>query len=119
MSSKELCAVQEPGLTRLSKKSNFGIFAEKRLLKTKDLSATIFSERTFRPPKQINDDVNMPWAVALTWELVKSALPASTKKATLSQFDRVFGLRLAEWQPVEAVVPMALGAGAVAAASAC
>jgi cysteinyl-tRNA synthetase len=57
---------------------------------------------------QINDDLNMPRAVALTWELVKSALPAATKKATLLQFDRVFGLRLAEWQPVEAVVPDAI-----------
>jgi cysteinyl-tRNA synthetase len=58
--------------------------------------------------EQINDDLNMPRAVALTWELVKSALPASTKKATLVQFDRVLGLRLAEWQPVEDVVPDAI-----------
>jgi cysteinyl-tRNA synthetase len=57
---------------------------------------------------QINDDLNMPRAVALTWELAKSALPASTKKATLVRFDHVFGLRLAEWQPVEAVVPEAI-----------
>jgi cysteinyl-tRNA synthetase len=58
--------------------------------------------------EQINDDLNMPRAVALTWELVKSELPASTKKATLLQFDRVLGLRLAEWQAVEAVVPDAI-----------
>ena len=36
---------------------------------------------------QINDDLNMPRAVALTWELVKSDLPASAKKATLLEFD--------------------------------
>ncbi len=53
----------------------------------------------------INDDLNMPRAVALTWDLVKSDLPASTKKATLLQFDRVLGLRLAEWQPKEDVIP--------------
>jgi cysteinyl-tRNA synthetase len=58
--------------------------------------------------EQVNDDLNMPRAVALTWELVKSALPAATKKATLLQFDRVFGLRLAEWHPVEATVPDAI-----------
>ena len=57
---------------------------------------------------QVNDDLNMPRALALTWELVKSALPAATKKATLLQFDRVFGLRLAEWHPGEAVVPEAI-----------
>jgi cysteinyl-tRNA synthetase len=54
---------------------------------------------------QINDDLNMPRAVALTWELVKSDLPPPTKKATLLQFDRVLGLRLAEWPPAETVVP--------------
>jgi len=55
--------------------------------------------------EQINDDLNMPRAVALAWELVKSDLPAPAKKATLLQFDQVFGLRLAEWQPAEEVVP--------------
>jgi cysteinyl-tRNA synthetase len=55
--------------------------------------------------ERINEDLNMPRAVALTWELVKSALPAATKKATLLQFDHVFGLRLAAWQPAEEVVP--------------
>jgi cysteinyl-tRNA synthetase len=55
--------------------------------------------------EQINDDLNMPRALAVTWELMKSELPPSTKKATLLQLDRVLGLRLAEWQPAEAVVP--------------
>ena len=53
----------------------------------------------------INDDLNMPRALALTWELVKSELPNTTKKATLLHFDQVLGLRLAEWEPVEEVVP--------------
>jgi cysteinyl-tRNA synthetase len=59
---------------------------------------------------QVNDELNMPRAVALTWELVRSALPAATKKATLVQFDRVFGLRLAEWHPGDAAVPEAIWA---------
>jgi cysteinyl-tRNA synthetase len=54
---------------------------------------------------QVNDDLNMPRAVAVTWELVKSDLPPATKKATLLVFDRVLGLRLAEWQPAEEKVP--------------
>ena len=54
---------------------------------------------------QINDDLNAPRALAVTWELVKSDLPAPTKKATLLHFDKVLGLRLAEWQPVDEVVP--------------
>ncbi len=51
--------------------------------------------------KSVNDDLNMPVAVALAWELIKSSLPASTKKATILEFDRIYGLRLAEWKPKE------------------
>jgi cysteinyl-tRNA synthetase len=61
-----------------------------------------FNERFAEP---VNDDLNMPRAMAVVWELVKSDLPAPVKKATLLEFDRVLGLRLAEWQPEEAAVP--------------
>ena len=60
--------------------------------------------------EQINDDLNLPRAVAVTWDLVKSDLSAATKKATLLQFDRVLGLRLTKWQPTEEGVPEALKA---------
>jgi cysteinyl-tRNA synthetase len=53
----------------------------------------------------INDDLNMPRAMALTWELVKSDLPASVKKATILSFDQVLGLQLAEWRPAEETIP--------------
>jgi len=53
----------------------------------------------------VNDDLNTPRALALTWELVRCDLSASIKKATLCQFDRVLGLRLAEWEPPQVVVP--------------
>ena len=53
----------------------------------------------------VNDDLNMPRAMALTWELVKSDLPASTKKATILFFDQVLGLRLGEWEPKEDIIP--------------
>jgi cysteinyl-tRNA synthetase len=49
--------------------------------------------------------LNMPRAVAVMWDLVKSELPPSAKKATLLEFDRVLGLRLADWQPVAEIVP--------------
>ena len=55
--------------------------------------------------ENVNDDLNMPRAVALAWDLAKSDLPASTKKATLLEFDKIMGLRLAEWEPKEEVVP--------------
>jgi cysteinyl-tRNA synthetase len=53
----------------------------------------------------VNDDLNMPRAMALTWELARSNLPASTKRATLCEFDRVLGLRLAEWRPPQEDIP--------------
>ncbi len=55
--------------------------------------------------EQINDDLNMPRAMAVTWELVKSDLPPSVKKATLLVFDYVLGLRLGEWKPTEVDIP--------------
>ncbi len=53
----------------------------------------------------VNDDLNMPRALAITWELVKSDLPAPTKKATILVFDTVLGLGFGEWQPAEEEIP--------------
>ena len=58
--------------------------------------------------EQINDDLNLPRAIAVTWDLVKSHFSAATKKATLLQFDRVLRLRLVDWQPTQEVVPDAI-----------
>jgi len=55
--------------------------------------------------EQINDDLNMPRALAVTWDLVKSDLPPATKKATLVEFDKILGLRLADWKPTEESAP--------------
>lgn len=49
--------------------------------------------------EQVNNDLNTPMALALAWEVVKGDLPDDVKKATLAEFDQVFGLRLAGWQP--------------------
>ena len=54
----------------------------------------------------VNNDLNMPRALSVTWDLVRSDLPAGLKKATITRFDEVLGLRLAEWQPEEAAVPV-------------
>lgn len=53
----------------------------------------------------INEDLNTPKALALTWELAKSDLSPSSKKATLLHFDEVFGLQLSEWSPDSAEIP--------------
>jgi cysteinyl-tRNA synthetase len=44
----------------------------------------------------INDDLDMPRALALAWELIKdSSVTDADKKMTLLDFDKVFGLNLA------------------------
>jgi cysteinyl-tRNA synthetase len=53
----------------------------------------------------LNDDLNMPKALAVTWDLVKSNLPPAVKKATILEMDHILGLRLGEWQPSEDEVP--------------
>jgi len=53
----------------------------------------------------INDDLDMPGALALVWELVKSDLPSKIKKATLLRFDRVLGLGLDKVKKKKAQVP--------------
>jgi cysteinyl-tRNA synthetase len=55
--------------------------------------------------QEVNDDLNMPRALALTWDLVRSELPPARRKATLLQFDRVLGLDLASWQPPQVQAP--------------
>ena len=53
----------------------------------------------------VNDDLNLPRALALTWDLVKSDLEDGSKKATLLAFDQIFGLDIAEWQPELVEIP--------------
>jgi len=53
----------------------------------------------------INDDLNLPRAVALAWDVLRGDLPAPVKKGTLLEFDKVFGLRLGEWKPKEEEIP--------------
>jgi len=67
--------------------------------------ATLNEDFMERFAAAVNDDLNLPRAVALAWDLLKSSLPAGVKKATILQFDRVLGLRLAEWAPKEEEIP--------------
>ncbi len=67
---------------------------------------------------EINDDLNTARALALAWEVLRGELPPSVKKATLLDFDRVFGLGLAAWRPKQETVPEAVSAIAAARAAA-
>ncbi|MEK7511769.1 MAG: cysteine--tRNA ligase, partial [Patescibacteria group bacterium] len=48
---------------------------------------------------------SMPQAVALAWEVFKSELVDNDKRATLIEFDKVFGLNLTELKEEVDVAP--------------
>ena len=58
----------------------------------------------------INDDLNVPRALALAWEALRGDLPPAVKRATLVAFDRIFGLDLAAWVPKLESIPDAVRA---------
>jgi len=53
----------------------------------------------------VNNDLNMPQALAITWDLIRSPLNPSSKKATVMAFDGILGLGLAEWKPERQIIP--------------
>ncbi len=53
----------------------------------------------------VNDDLNVPRALALAWEVLRGDVAPAIKRATLARFDHVFGLALAGWRPKEETVP--------------
>ena len=67
---------------------------------------------------EINDDLNIPRALAIAWELLRGEVEPATRKATLAAFDRVFGLGLASWQPKQETIPETVQALAAARAAA-
>ena len=67
---------------------------------------------------EVNDDLNVPRALAVAWEVLRGDLPPAVKRATLLRFDDVLGLRLAEWVPVLEEAPPAVEALAEARAAA-
>ena len=53
----------------------------------------------------VNEDLNMPRALAVIWDLVRSDVPDDVKKATLLKADEILGLDIAAWAPAVVEVP--------------
>jgi cysteinyl-tRNA synthetase len=68
--------------------------------------------------EMVNDDLNLPRALAVAWEALRGDAPAAVKRATLAKFDEVLGLGLATWQPPAVAVPADVEALATARADA-
>ncbi|MEO6929881.1 MAG: cysteine--tRNA ligase, partial [Casimicrobiaceae bacterium] len=58
----------------------------------------------------VNDDLNVPRALAVAWDVLRGDLAPGVKRATLARLDVVLGLGLAAWQPAPVVVPDAVRA---------
>jgi cysteinyl-tRNA synthetase len=55
--------------------------------------------------RHINDDLNTPRALAVTWDLIRSEVADDVKKATLLKFDEILGLDIANWRPESFEIP--------------
>jgi cysteinyl-tRNA synthetase len=84
----------------------------------RDAAATIPPDLLERFTALVNDDLNAPRALAVAWETLRGDLRSAVKRAALARFDDVFGLGLAQWQPLEAAIPEAIAALAEARADA-
>jgi cysteinyl-tRNA synthetase len=73
-------------------------------------TATPESALLERFTNEINDDLNLPRALAVAWEALRGDLAPAVRRATLLAFDAVFGLKLAEWTPKQEAVPDAVKA---------
>ena len=81
-----------------------------------DASAAPDAQALAQFTTHVNDDLNVPRALALAWDVLRGTLPAPIKRATLRRFDDVFGLGLAVWVPARETVPDAINALAQARA---
>ena len=63
---------------------------------------------TARFLEYVQNDLNLPRALALTWDLSRAELPDAVRKATVANFDKVFGLDLLNWKPDVSDVPAEL-----------
>ena len=71
---------------------------------------TDITQRLTDVTNELNDDLNVPRALAVAWETLRGNSPPQARRATLLNFDRIFGLRLAEWAPKREVAPDAVTA---------
>jgi cysteinyl-tRNA synthetase len=59
-----------------------------------DSDGAVVEEWQNRFMERVNDNLDLPAALSLTWELIRSDLPGQMKSRVLCEFDRVLGLGL-------------------------
>ncbi|TKC87846.1 cysteine--tRNA ligase [Trinickia terrae] len=58
---------------------------------------------------EVDQDLNLPRALAVLWELVRSDLPPAVRRPTVDRLDAVLGLRLAAWRAQDEAIPAEIG----------
>jgi cysteinyl-tRNA synthetase len=76
---------------------------EERLAQISIPAGEISQKYQYDFTEALSDDINIPQALAVVWEVLKSELDPADKKATVLDFDRVLGLGLG--QVAEVAIP--------------
>jgi len=69
------------------------------------LSGKVDADYQHKFTECVNNDLNMPQAIALLWDLLKSDLSDPDKRETLLEFDKVFGFDLKNYVKAKQDVP--------------
>ncbi len=72
---------------------------------TEEISQNVIEALEERFLKAINDDLNMPVAMSVVWEVVKNPRKSQKLKDLLLKFDTVLGFHLANYQKQEEQLP--------------
>lgn len=68
---------------------------------TEDVEESIIKEYEKRFNEAINDDLNMPQAMSVVWEVAKNPVKSNKFAKLLLKFDEILGLRLGEEEKIE------------------
>jgi len=72
---------------------------------TEDVSYEVLQDFEKRFLEAINDDLNMPVAMSVVWEVIKSPVKSQKLKDLLLKFDEVLGFDLAHYEPEAEELP--------------
>ena len=76
---------------------------QKHLSGIEDVSDEILNEYERKFHEAINDDLNMPQAISVVWDVIKNNLKSKRFAELLDKFDSVLGIKISE-KPAEEVV---------------
>ena len=68
---------------------------------TEDVSDAVIDEYEVKFHEAINDDLNMPQAMSVVWDVVKNPVKSKKFAELLRKFDQVLGLKIDEKEEIE------------------